>query len=268
MAESAAAPTSPTNVLVETRDGVAFVTISRPEALNALNAKVLGELECRFAGLRADAAVKAIVVAGAGEKSFVAGADIAELAKMTPAEARAASERGQRVFDAVEGCGKLVVAAVNGFALGGGLELALACHVRIAAAEAKLGLPEVSLGLIPGYGGTQRLARLVGTGRALEMILSGDMVDAATAERMGLVNRVVPRAELAAAAEAFARKVMTRGPMAVRFALDAALGGGTQSVGAGLARERDLFALCFATDDMREGTRAFLEKRRPDFKGN
>jgi enoyl-CoA hydratase len=263
MSESSA----PSNVRVETRDGVAFVTISRPEALNALNAKVLGELECSFAGIRADAAVRAVVVTGAGEKSFVAGADIAELAKLTPVEAKAASERGQRVFDAVEGCGKLVVAAVNGFALGGGLELALACHVRFACPEAKLGLPEVTLALIPGYGGTQRLARVVGTGRALEMILSGDMIDAAAAERMGLVNRVVPRAELLAAAETFARRVASRGPVAVRLALDAVLGGATQSIDAGLARERDLFALCFSTDDMREGTQAFLSKRKPEFKG-
>ena len=255
------------NVRVETKDGVAFVTVTRPEALNALNAKVLGSLEQAFRALREDAAVKAVVVTGAGEKSFVAGADIAELAKMSPVEAKAASEFGQRVFGAVEGCGKLVVAAVNGFALGGGLELALACHVRFAAAEAKLGLPEVTLALIPGYGGTQRLARLVGTGRALEMIVSGDMIDAATAERIGLVNRVVPRAELLGAAETFARRVTTRGPLAVRFAIEAVLAGGTQSVASGLGREAELFAMCFTTDDMREGTRAFLEKRKATFKG-
>jgi enoyl-CoA hydratase len=255
------------NLRHDVRDGVAFVTLSRPKALNALDDRTLDELERTFAAIRCDAAVRAAVVTGDGEKSFVAGADIAELAAMSPVAAKAASEKGQRVFDSIEGCGKPVVAAVNGFALGGGLELALACHVRFACPEARMGLPEVSLGLIPGYGGTQRLARLVGTGRALEMILSGDMVDAATAERIGLVNRVVARAELLGAAEAFARKVMTRGPLAVRFALDSVLSGPTQSLDAGLRRERDLFALCFGTSDMREGTRAFIEKRKADFKG-
>lgn len=255
------------NLRVETRDGVAFVTIARPKALNALNDRTLDELGRAFASIRGDAAVKAVVVTGDGEKSFVAGADISELAQMTPAQAKAASEKGQRVFDAIEGCGKAVVAAVNGFALGGGLELALACHVRFACPEAKLGLPEVTLALIPGYGGTQRLARLVGTGRALELIVSGDAIDAATAERIGLVNRVVPRAELVAAAETFARRVASRGPLAVKFAIEAVLAGGSQSIRGGLDRESDQFAKCFATEDMREGTRAFLEKRKPGFKG-
>lgn len=259
MAESS----GPSSVRVETRDGVAFVTISRPKALNALNDATLDELERAFAAIRADAAVKAVVVTGDGEKAFVAGADISELAGLSPDGARAASAKGQRVFDGIEGCGKLVVAAVNGFALGGGLELAMACHVRFACPEAKLGLPETTLALIPGYGGTQRLARLVGPGRAIEMIASGDMIDAATAERIGLVERVVPRPELLGAAEAFARRVASRGPLAVGFALEAVLG----RAGDGFARERDLFAKCFATQDMREGTRAFLEKRKAEFRG-
>jgi len=255
------------NVRFAFLDGVATVTLARPKALNALNDRTLDELSRVFASVTADPAVRAVVVTGDGEKSFVAGADISELAAMTPDEAKAASLKGQRTFDAIEGCGKLVVAAVNGFALGGGLELALACHVRFACPEAKLGLPEVTLALIPGYGGTQRLARLVGTGRALEMILSGDAVDAAAAERIGLVNRVVPRAELVAATDAFARRVTTRGPLAVKFAIQAVLAGGGQSTAVGLGRESELFAKCFETEDMREGTRAFLEKRKAQFRG-
>ena len=171
------------------------------------------------------------------------------------------------IFSKIFSSFSAIVAAVNGFALGGGLELALACHVRFAAAEAKLGLPEVTLGLVPGYGGTQRLARLCGVGRALEIILSGDMVDAATAERFGLVNRVVPRAELLGAAEAFARRVMGRGPLAVRYAIDSVAPAERRPLAAGLERERTLFALCFATADAREGTTAFLEKRKPKFRG-
>lgn len=249
-------------------DGVATVTLARPKALNALNDRTLDELAQVFGAIASETAVKAVIVTGDGEKAFVAGADIGELAGLTPDAAKTASAKGQRVFGAIEGCGKLVVAAVNGFALGGGLELALACHVRFACPEAKLGLPEVSLGLIPGYGGTQRLPRLVGTGRALEMILGGDAVDAAMAERIGLVNRVVPRAELLAAADAFARRVMTRGPLAVAFAIESVLAGGTQSIRAGEGIESEQFAKCFATEDMKEGTRAFLDKRKPQFKGS
>ena len=256
------------NLRYAVADGVATVTVARPKAMNALNDRTLDELARAFAAVASDAAVKAVIVTGDGEKAFVAGADIAELAAMTPEQARAASKKGQRTFDAIEGCGKVVVAAVNGWALGGGLELALACHVRFACPEAKLGLPEVSLALIPGYGGTQRLPRLVGTGRALEMILGGDPVDAATAERIGLVNRIAPRAELLGAAEAFARRVMTRGPLAVKFAIEAVLAGGTQSVAAGLGAEAEQFAKCFGTQDMKEGTRAFLDKRKASFKGN
>jgi enoyl-CoA hydratase len=247
--------------------GVATLTVTRPEALNALNDETFDELADAFGRMIEDDAVKAIVVTGAGGKAFVAGADITELAPLGPVEAKGVSAKGQRIFRKIESCGKPVIAAINGFALGGGLELALACHVRFAAENARLGLPEVTLALIPGYGGTQRLARIVGVGRALEMILSGDMVDAAGAERSGLVNRVCPPDELLATATAFARKVMKRGPLAVRFALEAVLTGAGLPLEDGLRKERDLFALCFSTEDMREGTTAFVEKRKPAFKG-
>ena len=254
-------------VRYELRDGVAQVTITRPKALNALNDATLTELERIFADVRQDDDVKGVLVTGDGPKSFVAGADISELAELSPVGAQEASAKGQRVFDAIASCPKPVVAAVNGFALGGGLELALACHLRFAADTARLGLPEVTLGLIPGYGGTQRLTRICGEGRALELILSGDMIVADRAAEIGLVNRVVPAAELLETAEGFLRKILSRGPVAVRFALDAVRGGADLPIERGLARERDLFGLCFASDDMREGTQAFLEKRKPEFRG-
>ncbi|MCG3135166.1 MAG: Crotonyl-CoA hydratase [Planctomycetes bacterium] len=255
------------NLRLEVREGVAVVTVSRPKALNALNDRTLDELERAFAAVARDPAVAGAVLTGDGEKAFVAGADIAELAKMGPAEASAASAKGQRVFASIERCGKPVVAAVNGFALGGGLELALACHVRFACPEAKVGLPEVSLGLIPGYGGTQRLARIAGPGRAFEMILSGDMADAASAERYGIVQRIVPRETLVAEAVAFVKKVAARGPVAVRYAAEAVLSGVDGTHEQGYRREQELFGACFATEDMREGTGAFLEKRKAQFKG-
>lgn len=255
------------NLRFEVRDGVAFVTVARPKALNALNLRTHEEIERAFAEVRTNADIRGAVLTGDGEKAFVAGADISELVKMGPAEAQAHSEFGQRVFASVENCGKPVAAAVNGFALGGGLELAMSCHVRFACPEAKLGLPEVTLGLIPGYGGTQRLARLVGPGRAFELMLTGDMIDAATAERIGLVNRVVPREELAGAAEAFVRRVATRGPLAVKWAVECVLTGTDRSVAEGYVREQELFGRCFGTDDGREGTTAFLEKRKPRFQG-
>jgi enoyl-CoA hydratase len=255
------------NLRFAVTEGVAVVTIARPKALNALNDRTLDEIERAFADVRRDPGVRGAVVTGDGEKAFVAGADIAELAKMDPEKARTASAKGQRVFASIESCGKPVVAAVNGFALGGGLELALACHVRYAAPDAKLGLPEVTLGLIPGYGGTQRLARAVGTGRAFEMILSGDMIDAAAAERAGLVQRVVPREQLLAESANFVKRTALRGPVALRFAMDAILAGADGSHAQGYGREQDLFGACFATDDMREGTQAFLEKRKPAFRG-
>ena len=255
------------NLRIDVRDGIAVVTVARPKAMNALNDRTLDELGRTFTSIAADAAIRGVVVTGDGEKAFVAGADIAELAQMTAEQAEAASVKGQRVFATIEHCGKPVAAAVNGWALGGGLELALSCHVRFACPEAKLGLPEVTLALIPGYGGTQRLARLVGPGRAFEMILSGDAIDAATAERIGLVNRLVARDQLVADATAWVARVATRGPVAVKHAIDAVLTGCDRSVDEGYSREARLFGACFATEDMREGTKAFLEKRKAQFHG-
>jgi enoyl-CoA hydratase len=258
----------PDSTLLVARDGhVATVTINRPDTLNALNAAALDELRRALLDLRHDTGVGALVITGAGPKAFVAGADIRELAALDPAAARALAERGQHVFDLVERLGKPVVAAVNGFALGGGCELALACTLRVAAETARLGQPEINLGLIPGYGGTQRLARLVGRGRALEMLLTGDPIDAQEAWRIGLVNRVVPSAEVVPTAQALAARLAGKAPHAVRAILDAVARGLDGPLSAGLAHEAALFGLVTATDDMKEGTRACLEKRAPAFTG-
>jgi len=251
----------------ETRDDVAIVTIHRPEKLNALNVETLAELETAFEALGADPSVRGVVLTGSGEKAFVAGADIAELGEQTPVSGREFSRRGQRVFDRIEGLGKPVVAAINGFALGGGCELALACHVRVAAEGARLGTPEVKLGIICGYGGTQRLARLVGRGRALELLLTGDMIDAAEAARIGLVNHVVPRDRVVAEAEALLRRMLANAPLSLRFTLEAVGGGLDMPLAQGLEHEATLFGLACTTEDMREGTRAFTEKRPPRFQG-
>src|SRR5262245_55254548 len=205
------------NLLVETRDGVAFVTINRPDKLNALNDRTMEELESAFSAIAGDPEVRGVILTGAGEKAFVAGADIGELATQSPVDGKGRSVRGQRVLDRIENLGKPVIAAVNGFALGGGCELAMACHVRIASESARLGTPEVKLGIMCGYAGTQRLPRLVGKGRALELLLTGEMIDAAEASRIGLVNRVVPRERLLAEAEALARKMIANGPVSLRF---------------------------------------------------
>ncbi len=252
---------------VEERDGVAFVTVNRPEKLNALNEQVIVELTDFFAGAAGSATVRAVVLTGAGEKAFIAGADIAVLAKCDPVAARENATRGQRLTQMMEGLGKPVIAAINGFALGGGCELALACHVRIAAEGAKLGQPEVKLGITAGYGGTQRLPRLVGKGRALELLLTGDLIDAQEALRIGLVNRVVKRESLAAEAETLARKMIAVGPLAVEYTIEAVNRGLEASLAEGLALEANLFGLCFATADMKEGTAAFLEKRPAKFTG-
>ncbi len=254
-------------VTYEAAERIATVTVNRPEKLNALDDGVLDELGAAFARARDDAAAGAVILTGAGPKAFIAGADIAELAKMTALSAVAVSRRGQELMDAIEGCGKPVIAAVNGYAFGGGLETALACHLRVFSAAAKVGLPEVGLGLIPGYGGTQRLPRIVGRGRALEMILTGDPVDAETALRWGIANRVAPPEGLLAEARKLAGTILTRGPVAVRLALEAVLRGESAGSGEGMAAERLLFGLAAATEDMKEGTAAFLAKRKPDFKG-
>ncbi len=254
-------------LLVEVRDRVAFVTINRPEKLNALNARVIAELDACFASLGADDAVGAVILTGAGEKAFVAGADIAELAQQTPVAGRATSMRGQGVFDRIESLGKPVVAAVNGFALGGGCELALACHLRVASENARLGTPEVKLGLMCGYAGTQRLPRLVGKGRALELLLSGEPVDAAEAHRIGLVNRVVAKDQLLAETEALVRKILANAPVSLRFTLEAVNGGLEMPFAEAQAAEAALFGLLCTTADMKEGTQAFLGKRKAEFTG-
>jgi enoyl-CoA hydratase len=255
------------HLLVETDGPVATVTINRPKVLNALNAATLRELDAAMRGLRADDAVRAVVLTGAGGKAFVAGADVTELASLDPAGARAHAELGQGVFDLIEHLGKPVIAAVNGFALGGGCELAMACSIRLASDAAKFGQPEVTLGLIPGFAGTQRLPRLVGKGRALELILRGDMIDAGEAYRIGLVNRVVPAAALLEEARSLARAIAVNAPVAVRYAIEAVNRGLESSFAEGSILEASLFGLSFATGDMREGTRAFVEKRKPEFKG-
>lgn len=255
------------NLLVEHRDAIAVVTVSRPRKLNALNARTLEELDRAFAALGSDDQVRGVILTGAGEKAFVAGADIEELAGLDAEAGRALSERGHRVFDRIEWLGKPVVAAVGGFALGGGCELALACHVRIASENASLGTPEVKLGLICGYGGTQRLPRLVGRGAALEILLTGERVSAQEALRLGLVNRVVPREELLAEAEGLLRKMIAGGPLALRATLEAVHGGLDRPLSEAQEGESQLFGELCASSDGREGTRAFLEKRAPRFEG-
>jgi enoyl-CoA hydratase len=254
-------------VLKVEREGWLEVTVNRPAALNALNAEVLDGLAAVAAELKSRDDLRGMILTGAGEKAFVAGADIAGLVGLGPAEAVAFARRGQAIFDAIERCGKPVIAAVNGWALGGGCELALACHVRILARTAKLGLPEVSLGVIPGYGGTQRLPRLVGTGRALQMILTGDPVDADEAYRIGLANQVVEPAELVDACRKLASRIAIRGPRAVSIALESVLGGRDRELAEAMGWEADQFGQAAATEDWAEGTGAFLEKRKPEFRG-
>ncbi|HEX6066870.1 MAG TPA: enoyl-CoA hydratase-related protein [Longimicrobiales bacterium] len=255
-------------ILVENRDDIAIVTVHRPDKLNALNAETVNELRTALQGVAADVAVRAVILTGSGEKSFVAGADIAELAQMTPLSGIDVSRQGQDTFRLLETMRKPVIAAVNGFALGGGLELALACHFRVASENAKFGLPEVKLGIIPGYGGTVRLPRVIGRGRALEMILTGDMIDAQEAYRIGLVNHVHPQAELLGAAEQLAKKIAANGPVAVALAIEAVDHGYHASTEDALRLEAKLFGLLASTQDMREGMGAFLEKRKANFQGS
>ncbi|MFG0319238.1 MAG: enoyl-CoA hydratase/isomerase family protein [Planctomycetota bacterium JB042] len=253
---------------IEVEGGVAVLTVNRPDKLNALNAAVIDALDEAFARFETDDAVRCVVVTGAGEKAFVAGADIAELAENSPLQGEACSRRGQAVFQRIAGLGKPVIAAINGFALGGGLELALAATFRTASTTAKVGLPEVTLGIIPGYGGTQRLPRLVGLGRALEMMLTGGMIDAAEAHRIGLVNHVHEPAELLDATRKLAGKLARQAPIATRFILEAAHRGADLPLAEGQALEASLFGLIASTHDTKEGLRAFLEKRKPEFDGS
>lgn len=256
------------HILYEADDaGIALVTVNRPEKRNALSGAVVGELKDAFERIAADPRLRGAILTGAGEKAFVAGADINELAVLTPVEARAYALRGQDVFRRIETLGKPTVAAVNGHALGGGLELAMACSVRFAAENAQFGQPEVKLGIIPGYGGTQRLPRLVGRGRALQLLLSGDPVDAAEALRIGLVNAVVPQAELPGYSRAWLLKALANAPLALGLALEAVDVGLDAGLEQGLRFEASAFGVCAASEDCREGTRAFLEKRRPAFAG-
>jgi enoyl-CoA hydratase/carnithine racemase len=255
------------NVLYETKGAVAYVTVNRPKVLNALNIPTWADLRQAFEHARNDAAVRGVILTGAGDKAFIAGADISELAHVSAVEAEQSSRFGQEVLDLIENLGKPVIAAVNGFALGGGCETAMACTMRIAVEAAKFGQPEVALGLIPGGGGTQRLPRLVGKGRALQLILSGDMISAQEAYRIGLVNEVVPAADLIGRAEAILKKIASNAPIAVKFALEATNSGMNTSQGEGLLLEASYFGLCAATEDKREGTSAFLEKRAPQFYG-
>jgi len=255
------------NLLFEVSDKIARVTFNRPNVLNALNRKTMDELGDCLKKVRADDDIRVLILTGAGEKAFVAGADINELSQQTPVNGREFTLYGQEIFHRLETLGKPVIAAINGFALGGGCELALACTLRVAGRNAKLGQPEVKLGIIPGYGGTQRLPRLCGKGVAHELILTGEMISAEEALRVGLVNRVVEPGELLATAEAIAKKIIANAPLAVKYALEAVEHGMEMPQEEGLYLEATLFGLCCATQDMREGTRAFLEKRSPKFEG-
>jgi enoyl-CoA hydratase/carnithine racemase len=254
-------------VLYQKREGIAYVTVNRPEKLNALNQAVMTELRLCFEATEKDDEVRAVILTGAGEKAFVAGADINELAVQTPVQGRETSLAGQRLLNSIENLGKPVIAAVNGYAFGGGCELALACTLRVASENARFAQPEVKLGIIPGYAGSQRLPRLVGKGRALEMILSGEPVSAQEAYRIGLVNQVVAAKDLMSSAETLARKIMANGPSAVRLALEAVNHGMEMTQREGESLEATLFGLSCATADMKEGTRAFLEKRPAKFTG-
>jgi enoyl-CoA hydratase len=255
------------NLIVEHDGAVATVTVNRPKVLNALNAQTLDELRRTLLALKHDASVRVVVVTGAGEKAFIAGADINELSVQTPTGGRAHAMTGQHVLDLIETLGKPVIAAINGYALGGGCELAMACTIRLAADSARLGQPEINLGLIPGYAGTQRLTRLVGRGRALELLLTGDQIPAADAHRIGLVNRVVPAADLMAEARKLAASLAAKAPIAMAYIIDAVSKGADMSLREAQVFEATLFGLVASTDDMREGTRAFLEKRKAEFKG-
>lgn len=257
----------PTYVRVEREGDLAIVTIDRPDKLNALNAEVVEQLGRAFDSVRDDDSVLGVILTGSGEKAFVAGADIGELARMDSLTGVAVSRAGQEVFLSIERFPKPVLAAVGGYALGGGCELALACHMRLASDNARFGLPEVGLGIIPGYGGTIRLARLVGLGRAIELTLTGEMIGAERAEALGLVSGVVPRAELDERARELMGKVTKNGPVALRMALESIYRALDTSTPEALDYESNLFGLLASTADMKEGMTAFLEKRKPDFKG-
>jgi enoyl-CoA hydratase len=251
----------------EKKNAIAYVTVNRPDKLNALNMQVMDDLRAAFTAIRDDAEVRVAILTGTGEKAFVAGADIGELSRQDTVTAKAYTHQGQAVLDLIEGLGKPVIACVNGFALGGGCELAMACTMRLASENAKLGQPEVKLGIMPGYGGTQRLPRLVGRGLALQLLLTGEMITAQEAHRIGLVNEVVAPAELIARAEAIAQKIIANAPLAIQYTLEAVNHGADMPLAEGLFLEATLFGVVCATEDKKEGTSAFLEKRAAAFKG-
>jgi enoyl-CoA hydratase/carnithine racemase len=255
------------NVVYDKKGPIGYVTLNRPKVMNALNKATINELEGVFEDARNDSVVRAVILTGAGEKAFAAGADIAEIANNTAVEAEEATRRGQALTDLIENLGKPVLAAVNGFALGGGCELAMACTIRIAAESAKFGQPEVKLGVMPGYGGTQRMPRLIGRSRALKLILSGEVIDAAEAYRIGLVDELVPDAHLIERGETVLKKIIANAPLSVKYSLEAVNKGMETSVAEGLLLEASLFAVCASTDDKKEGTSAFIEKRSPNFRG-
>jgi enoyl-CoA hydratase len=255
------------NLLICIEEGIAQVSINRPKALNALNSETLRELQQAFDALAIEVSVRVIVLTGVGEKAFVAGADIVEMQRMNALEGRAFAHLGQKMMETIEKMGKPVIAAINGFALGGGCELAMACDIRLAASNAKFGQPEVNLGVTPGFSGTQRMARLIGKGRAKELIFTGEMIDAQEAYRIGLVNKVLPCEELIVAAHEMAKKIAGKGPVAISFCKDSINKGLEMDLDKAGAYEAELFGLCFATDDLQEGMSAFLEKRTANFKG-
>jgi enoyl-CoA hydratase len=255
------------NLLLETKENIATVTFNRPQALNALNQETVQEAISCFKELKHDDAVQVVIVTGSGPKAFVAGADITFMRELTPLAARNFAFLGQELMNSIEGLGKPVIAAVNGFALGGGCELAIACDIRLASDNAKFGQPEVNLGVIPGFAGTQRLPRIIGKGRASELIFTGDIIDAAEAYRIGLVNRVVPQDQLLSVCREMAVKIASRGPAAVRLSKDAITNGMEMDLARACAYEADQFALCFTSPDQKEGMNAFLEKRPARFQG-
>ena len=254
-------------LLFNIKDRIALVTINRPDKLNALNAQCKHELKELFTSIKTNLEVNAVILTGAGEKAFVAGTDISELTSLNAESGKEFASGGQAIFDLIQHLGKPVIAAINGYALGGGCELALACHLRVASENAKFGQPEVNLGIIPGYGGTQRLARIVGVGKAMEMILTGNQIDAHEALRIGLVNKVVLQAELLSTAESIARLILAKGQLAIRMSLKAINATMEMPLNEGLKIEAALFGECCSTEDFKEGTKAFLQKRQPIFKG-